>query len=370
MSVKLDFATDWQSILAFVENIEPLKYAKTRNYIHGDVSYLSPYISRGFISTRYVLERVLAKGYGISEIESFVKELCWRDYFQRLAQHKNLDFEIKNPQIDVQNNAISTAIVLAQTSIEGIDLSIKNLYQTGYMHNHARMYTAALACNIARSHWKMPAKWMFYHLLDADWASNACSWQWVAATNSSKKYFANQENINRYTETFQSNTFLDFSYEKLPELPVPDILKNTEMLDLKTILPPKRHVTIDDSLPVFLYDFYNLDPNWHASESGNRVLILEPTFFEKYPVSTRTIDFIFKLSDNIPDMQVFVGNFDDFIQEYSIANLYFKEHPHLTHYKGIRESRDWIAPSINGYYPSFFAYWKVVEKYLHQNYKH
>jgi len=39
---------------------------------------------------------------------------------------------------------------------------------------------------------------MYYHLFDGDWASNAWSWQWIARVNSSKKYFANQENINNY----------------------------------------------------------------------------------------------------------------------------------------------------------------------------
>jgi deoxyribodipyrimidine photo-lyase len=69
------------------------------------------------------------------------------------------------------------------------------------------MYIASLACNVAQSQWRIPAKWMYYHLLDADWASNALSWQWVAGTNSNKKYFANQNNINKYCFTKANEYF-------------------------------------------------------------------------------------------------------------------------------------------------------------------
>ncbi|MFO7922202.1 MAG: hypothetical protein R6U58_00745 [Bacteroidales bacterium] len=50
------------------------------------MTYLSPYISRGVISTKQVLERVLAKGYKIPEIESLVKELCWVIIFNGLVR--------------------------------------------------------------------------------------------------------------------------------------------------------------------------------------------------------------------------------------------------------------------------------------------
>ena len=50
---------------------------------------------------------------------------------------------------------------------------------------------------------------MYYHLLDGDWASNALSWQWVAGSNANKKYYANQDNINKYFNSSQKQTFLD-----------------------------------------------------------------------------------------------------------------------------------------------------------------
>ena len=91
-----------------------------------------------------VLESVMEKGYPFYKIETFVKELCWRDYFQRVAQVKNPDFDIRQKQTPVLHYQIPQNILIAQTGIEAIDTSIQDLYETGYMHNHCRMYLAFL----------------------------------------------------------------------------------------------------------------------------------------------------------------------------------------------------------------------------------
>ena len=306
--MELHFTTDYTEIAAKINQIDPVKYGQTRNYINGAVTYLSPYIARGVISTKQVLEIIVAKGYKIPQIESFVKELCWRDYFQRVAQTKNINQEIKQPQAVVSNYEISTNIINATTGIEGIDTAIQQLYLNGYMHNHCRMYTAALVCNIAKSHWLLPAQWMYYHLLDGDWASNACSWQWVAGANSSKKYYANQENINRYTNTNQHNTYLDKPYEVLESMETPDLLSETQKPIFKTTLPQSNLTEIDSDLPTFIYNYYNLDPLWHKEEPGNRILLIEPHFFQQYPVSEKCMQFMLSLSNNIPDIQITDGN--------------------------------------------------------------
>ena len=366
--MELHFTTDYQTILEKIEQINPLKYGKTRNYINGDVTYLSPYISRGVINTKQVLENVLAKGYKISEIEFFVKELCWRDYFQRVAQTKNLNTDIKQVQTPVLNHEIPSAVVNANTGINGIDNAIEQLYNSGYMHNHCRMYTASVVCNIAKSHWLHPAKWMYYHLLDGDWASNACSWQWVAAANSSKKYFANQENINKYTNTSQVNTFLDKSYEGIAEMETPEELTSTQKLLLQTILPESEIFQLDESLPAFIYNYYNLDCNWHKNGNGNRILLIEPDFFEAYPISKKCIEFMLALSKNIPNLQVYVGSFATLKNQIQSNNIYYKEHPLNVGYSGNEEARDWIIDDVSGYYPSFFSYWKKIEKHLFLKY--
>jgi deoxyribodipyrimidine photo-lyase len=362
--MNIDFPTNYESIINRIAAINPLKYGNTRNFINGNVTYLSPYISRGVISTKQVLESVLKNGFTISEIESFVKELCWRDYFQRVGQVKNLSNDIKQAQTPISNYEIPINIVNGSTGIKGVDNAIETLKDNGYMHNHCRMYTASIVCNIAQSHWMQPAQWMYYHLLDGDFASNICSWQWVAGANSNKKYYANQENINKYTFTNQQNSFLDTSYEGLVNSAIPKELSATTIFSGTTKLPAPNLIIFDSSLPTFIYNYYNLDPLWHQSEKGNRILLLDPGFFSAYPISSKCVDFMLALSKNIAGIQVYIGSFKSFTEEFECNSICYKEHPLNIGYIGIEESRDWISPVIKGYYPSFFAYWKKMEKQL------
>ncbi|MEM9649051.1 MAG: FAD-binding domain-containing protein [Bacteroidota bacterium] len=302
------FPTDYKEIVQRIRRIEPIKYGKTRNFLKGAVTYLSPYISRGVISTKQVLAETLNRRIKPNQIEKFIQELAWRDYWQQIwiARGDAINVDLKNKQNPVRTTEVSQAIMEASTGIEAVDNAIQNLYQTGYMHNHLRMYIASIACNIAQSHWKQSAQWMYFHLLDADWASNALSWQWVAGANSNKKYYANQENINKYCDTKQNGTFLDVSYDAFYSLDVPKVLEPVTTLDLTTKLPESDSLFVDSKLPTLIYNFYNLDPNWKTNVLANRILLLEPSHFHQYPVSQKTIDFVLALSKNIKGIKVYV----------------------------------------------------------------
>ncbi len=360
------FSTNIEEILNKIEQIDPVEYGKTRNFLGGAVTHLSPYISRGVISPKIVLDSILRRGYKFYQYERFVQELVWREYFQNvwLAAGNEIDDDLKQPQEDVENSQMPQALINAETGIEAVDKGIKDLYETGYVHNHVRMYIASIACNIGKSHWRVPAQWMYFYLLDADWASNALSWQWIAGTFSTKKYYANQENINKYCATDQKDTFLDSTYENLPELSVPEVLQATEIPVLTTELPKNEPIEIDNSLPTLIYNFYNLDPFWKNDINANRILLLEPSHFEKYPVSPKTIEFVLKLAENISGIKIYSGEFSELINEHKLTDIYFKEHPTNAHYTGTEDARDWMFPEIKGYYPSFFGYWRKCEKLL------
>jgi deoxyribodipyrimidine photo-lyase len=358
------FSTNYQEILAKIDAIDPVSYGQTRNYLNGAVTRLSPYISRGVISTRQVAQHVLSKGYKPEEIESFLKELAWRDYFQRvwIARGDEIDRDLKWPQPKCTNTGLSHALAEASTGIAAIDSGINDLKQKGYIHNHMRMYIASLACNIAGSHWKAPAQWMYYYLLDADWASNALSWQWVAGSFSSKKYVANQENINRYCNSTQRDTFLDVPYESFAALEPPEALGHMAELSLETKLPDVRDLKINEAIPTYIYNFYNLDCSWQDTVDANRILLLEPSFFKRYPVCSRTVDFLLALADNIKNIQVYVGEFAELLSHLGDSTINYKEHPTTAHYRGEEHPREWMFESVSGYYPSFFAYWKKGRK--------
>lgn len=360
------FPTDYQEILAKLDHTDPVKYAADRNFIDGHVSYLSPYISRGVISTKQVLESLLAKGIRPEQMEKFVQELTWREYFQRvwLQLEDDLFDDIRRTNTGTRHRQIPSALLNVTTGIQAIDKGITELYETGYMHNHLRMYTASIACNIGKAYWEMPSKWMYYHLLDGDIASNTCSWQWVAGSFSSKQYFCNQENINKYTRSQQPHSYLDKTYQELPVMDVPDELTVTTSIQLTTALPVNNTPVIDPSLPILLYNSYNLDPLWKKDIDANRILLLEPSHFKQFPVSDKVIAFIISLAQNIEGIQVFTGEISDIPFINKVPAIVSKEHPAFTHYPGQKEARDWMFPEVTGFYNSFFGFWKKCERLL------
>ena len=345
--------------------IDPRAYARSRNYLDGAVTRLSPFISRGALSTRAVFDQLAAHGRGWDACEKLVQELSWRDYFQRVWQAKGtlIDTDLKRSQEGVRHRELPRALPSAATGIGAVDAGVTDLMATGYLHNHLRMYTAAVACNVGGAHWLAPAKWMYYHLHDGDWASNALSWQWVAGAFSSKKYLANQENINRYTGSRQRGTFLDAEYSDLESAPVPPSLEATEPFDAVTPLPVTAPPVLRRDR-VFVYSYYNLDAQWHAGDDGDRVLLLEPDVFARYPVSQSCVDWALELGACIPGLQVMVGAFDDLAGLAGDRALYIREHPLNAHWRGVAEPREWMLPDLDGYFPSFFAYWKKAEPRL------
>jgi deoxyribodipyrimidine photo-lyase len=349
-----------------IEDFNPSKYARSRNYTDGGVSRLSAFISRGVISTRTVFSILKEKGFKKNELEKFVQELAWRDYWQKKWQQiVNINIDIKQTQHPIYSNFSPSAIINANTGISAVDLGIKDLYQSGYMHNHLRMYTASICCNIGKYHWLNPAKWMYFHLLDGDWGSNALSWQWVAGTNSHKKYYANQQNVNKYCYSKDENTFLDFSYEELIQNnETPDQLIDQENFNLQTILPMVEGPLINQALPTYIYTSYNLDTNWDMDKKANRILLLEPSHFKDYPISKKVLDFIINQANMIEGIQLAVMNFDQFDILIKDKNtIHFKEHPFNLHFKGNITERDWLFPELEAS-GSFFNYWnKGLKKY-------
>ncbi len=360
------FPVNFNEICERLDNIDPIQYGKSRNYFNGKVTHLSPYISRGIISTRKILDNLLNRDFDPKRIEKLIQELTWRDYWQQvwINQPEKVDPITTPNDQPIITGHIPKAILEAQTGIEVIDRSISKLYQHGYMHNHARMYIASIVCNISKCHWKFPAQWMYHHLLDGDWASNALSWQWVAGVISKKKYFANQTNINRYGGSNQTGTLLDCDYDSIKNIKAPHQFSSNALLTLNTVLPHQKKLTVNKHKKTYIYNSYNLDPVWNHNEPANRILLLEPSHFKKYPISKQSLHFIHDLAlKNIEGIQLFIGEFSDCVEQYELSNISFKEHPLNRHYKGNEHERDWMF-NARGNYPSFFSYWKDCKKEL------
>ncbi len=380
-----------EKVASLLAAIDVKRYGKTRNYVSGSVTELGPYVSRGVISTRAIWAYLLGRGHSFEEMFGFVQQLAWRDFFQRVWQGlgDGINEDIRREQEGVIHRLLPAAIAAGNTGIEGIDIGISRLKDTGYMHNHLRMYTAFLTANLAGAHWRLPAQWMYAHLLDGDWGSNALSWQWVSGTFSNKKYIANQENINRYTQTNQRGTYLDVDYESLAIAPVPDVLKKP--FTVEEVLPfvdcdadALRLAVAKFGLPMWaldnpimgdrlvIHNYYQLDPQFQSALPGTRLLLLEPSVFARYPIASHCVAFMLALATEIPNVQVFVGEFDALMQSLASpgnVEIVYQEHPMNMHYQGTEIPRDWLAPEVEGSFSSFFSYWKKVEKSLRKEYK-
>jgi len=362
--MKPDFPTDYSKIEQRFKNFDPTEsYQETRNYVDGDVSYLSPYITHGVLPLRRVFTYYF-KNFELTSAYKFLQELTWREFFQRVWWNKGDDIftDVRREQPEVNNEKIPKPILEANTKIKAIDQQIEQLYDTGYVHNHARMWIASLVCNFAKSYWQLPSKWFYYHLLDGDPASNMLNWQWVAGSFSHKKYWFNQWNVNKYSKIKQQDTFLDMSYDEIKnyEYNLPDEYSNLKQPDLKTPLPESDEIKLDEDKPLLLYHNFSLDPLWHEDKDANRILVLEPSHFEKLPVSENVMNFILDLAKNIEDIQIFVGEVDDLADFEKFDEVEHKAHPAFKHFPGTAETRDIIFRSVDDHQVGevFTPYWK------------
>lgn len=189
-----------------LNKVDTPSYAKSRNFLTGAVTRLSPYIRYGVLSLAEIRKHILARVKNPDEATKLINELAWRDYWQRLYTKLGdgiwEDQEPYKTGYSVEDYAeeLPEDIDNGTTGLVCIDNFSRDLKETGYLHNHVRMWIAAYIVHWRRVRWQAGAKWFLAHLLDGDPASNNLSWQWVASTFSHKPYFFNRENLERYTE--------------------------------------------------------------------------------------------------------------------------------------------------------------------------
>lgn len=206
--------------------IKPVAYGRTRNFINGDVTYLSPYIRHGITNLNDVRNYALSLTDDPKKIEKFIQELGWRDYWQRIYHRSpewiwNSAEEYKTGYShDDYADELPDDIAKGETGVAALDHFIKGLLDTGYMHNHARMYVASYTVHWRKVKWQAGAKWFLHHLLYGDPASNNLSWQWVASTFGNKPYIFNLDNVRKYSPddvdtSSDNNKPIDDSYDNL-----------------------------------------------------------------------------------------------------------------------------------------------------------
>lgn len=357
------FLCDYQELLSRIDAIDPRSYDVSRNYLDGSVTWLSPFVTHGIIDTALIAKRLLAR-HSAKQCNRLLFELAWREYFHRVwQQHQDAIFSDMRAAPDDAGNALlntfpPSVILNGQIGINAIDECVHHLLEHGVMHNHARMWTASLACNIGKTHWLEPARWMHYHLLDGDLASNSLSWQWVAGTFSNKRYIANQDNVNKYAKRTQQSTFIDCTYEELATLTAPDSFHQRSEIQYELNIPGKALAIDADT--VALRSLWNLDPNWQAKVDHHIVFVNEQ-HYRQWPMSKNRWRFIKHWVDSIPGSEVMFGTVEELNACVAGKSVACRKHTACADWSVEQEPRNWLYRKPAKTFNSFFAFWNQVK---------
>lgn len=188
-------------------------YADERNFDrgpghHDKVSGLSPYLRHRLITEEEVLRAVLRE-HAVDAVASFVQEVFWRAYFKGYLEGRPGVWARYCAERDAALACMAEQRALSEryrqacegrTGIAALDAWVRELADTGYLHNHARMWFASIWIFTLQLPWTLGADFMYRHLLDGDPASNTLSWRWVAGLHTvGKTYLARADNIAKYT---------------------------------------------------------------------------------------------------------------------------------------------------------------------------
>ncbi len=205
-------------------------YAARRNHDGGPgtertTSLLSPAIRRRLVSEAEVCARVVATQ-GAQAGEKFIQEVCWRTYWvgwlmQRPGVWARYRTELAALQarvgLDRAPQRRHAAAIAGETGIDAFDAWARELVETGWLHNHARMNFASIWIFTLRLPWQLGADFFYRHLLDACPASNTLSWRWVAGLQTAGKvYLANAEAIRQMHPRFRLEAPLARTATPLP----------------------------------------------------------------------------------------------------------------------------------------------------------
>jgi deoxyribodipyrimidine photo-lyase len=198
-----DWASAWTALwqpgesaahdkLATFLKADVFDYDIGRNYPARSVtSRLSTHLHFGEIAPARVLHAARQAGLASPalqhETEKFASELGWREFSHHLLFHfPTMPEEAFKPDFShfpwVGGARELRAWQQGRTGYPIVDAGMRELWQTGYMHNRVRMVVASFLCKHLLVDWRAGQRWFWDTLVDADLANNACGWQWVAGS--------------------------------------------------------------------------------------------------------------------------------------------------------------------------------------------
>lgn len=198
------------------------EYENTRNFPAKDAtSKLGPHLRFGTVSIRKMVKKAIAE-----ENEIFWQELIWREFFMQILWHfphtKDNSFKAKYDRIEWRNNESEfKKWCEGNTGYPLVDAGMRELNNTGFMHNRVRMLVGSFLCKHLLIDWRWGEAYFAEKLHDYEMASNVGNWQWVAGsgvdaapyfrifnpTSQIQKFDKNHEYIKKWVPEYQELTY-------------------------------------------------------------------------------------------------------------------------------------------------------------------
>ncbi|MBN2175932.1 MAG: deoxyribodipyrimidine photo-lyase [Bacteroidales bacterium] len=195
-------------------------YENTRNYPALErTTQVGPYLRFGIISIRELVLKV--KDFN----PTYMKELVWREFFMQILYHFPQVVEKSfKPAYDnirwINDEAQFKRWCEGTTGFPMVDAGMRELNQTGYMHNRVRMVVASFLCKHLLIDWRWGEAYFAKKLLDYELSSNNGNWQWAAGSGCDAAPYFRVFNPTEQVKKFDPD--LKYIHKRIPELNTPD----------------------------------------------------------------------------------------------------------------------------------------------------
>lgn len=303
-------------------------YGNTRNFLNGDITYLSPYLRHGCINLKETVDFVREQ-FGQTATK-LLNEFAWREYWRTVwyAHGNAILHDMRAPKVALDFNALPDDIHAASTGLPCMDSFITQLATIGYLHNHARMWLSAYIVHWRRTDWQKGAQWMHNQLIDGDYASNHLSWQWVSSTFSHKPYFFNQDNLAKYTHN-------EHCVSCKAQCPFKDSYANLEQQLFKPtqqLARPYRPISLDQTASslghqtiVWIHDEI-LNSEHHLLQLPHeKVFIFDTDFYQDWSINR--LQFIADCLTEMSNVTVWIGQTNAVLQHLKTQHIITQDTP-------------------------------------------
>ena len=334
-----------------LNEIDIASYARNRNFLNGAVTHLSPYLRHGCLTLNETFHSI-KKRFGQSA-EKLVFQLAWRDYWRQVwyAMGDAIYSEMEPPKVAISHATLSEDIREGKTGLPCMDAFINDLTETGYVHNHARMWLASYIVHHRKMDWRNAADWFETYLLDGDVASNHLSWQWVTSTFSSKPYFFNKETLSRYTgakycATCKVECPFDASYEVLN-----DRLFNKTLVPIAKqypILPvTTKSLSGHPAVAIFVHDEMLSAAHPLLKRPFPKFFVFDPEIHGNW--SLKRLQFVADCLNEMEEVEVWIGDTYEVLMKRGVGQITTQNTPN-------RKLKALLQP--------FSPQWEPVEKFV------